>query len=348
MKKTLLSFLAAATISTTVGMSAHASEIVVKDGDTLSGLSKQHGVTVNDIKQWNGLSSDLILVDQKLSISPEQFYSVVEGDSLWSIAQEFGVTVSQLQAWNKMSGDMIFPRQQLVIKEAHKAASIAVKQPANNQINQAQEQQRQAQAQEQQRQAQAQEQQRQAQLQEQQRQAQAQEQQRQAQAQEQQRQAQAQEQQRQAQLQEQQRQAQLQEQQRQAQLQEQQRQAQLQEQQRQAQAQEQQRQAQAQQQQPTSGTSMTVTATAYTADCAGCSGITATGVNLKSNPNAKVIAVDPSVIPLGSKVYVEGYGYATAADTGGAIKGNKIDVLVPSQGAATQWGVKQVNIKIVD
>jgi len=39
---------------------------------------------------------------------------------------------------------------------------------------------------------------------------------------------------------------------------------------------------------------------------------------------AKVIEVDPSFIPLGSKVYVEGYGEAIAGDTGGAIKGNKI------------------------
>lgn len=96
------------------------------------------------------------------------------------------------------------------------------------------------------------------------------------------------------------------------------------------------------------GKTISVTATAYTADCAGCSGITATGVNLKNDPNAKVIAVDPSVIPLGSKVYVEGYGYATAADTGGAIKGNKIDIHVPSTQEALNWGNRTVNVTIVD
>ncbi len=53
------------------------------------------------------------------------------------------------------------------------------------------------------------------------------------------------------------------------------------------------------------GKVMTVSSTAYTASCSGCSGHTATGVNLKNNPNAKVIAVDPNVIPLGSKVHVE-------------------------------------------
>ncbi|MGG3605283.1 LysM peptidoglycan-binding domain-containing protein [Priestia megaterium] len=106
--------------------------------------------------------------------------------------------------------------------------------------------------------------------------------------------------------------------------------------------------AQQQSQQQASGKSMTVEATAYTANCAGCSGTTATGVNLKSNPNQRVIAVDPSVIPLGSKVYVEGYGQAVAADTGGAIKGNRIDVFVSSDSAAQDWGRRSVKITVID
>jgi uncharacterized protein YabE (DUF348 family) len=91
-----------------------------------------------------------------------------------------------------------------------------------------------------------------------------------------------------------------------------------------------------------------VSTTAYTANCNGCSGTTATGINLHANPNAKVIAVDPSVIPLGTKVYVEGYGYAVAADTGGAIKGYKIDVFFPSKADAYRWGRKQVKIKVLN
>lgn len=98
---------------------------------------------------------------------------------------------------------------------------------------------------------------------------------------------------------------------------------------------------------PEGAREISVRATAYTASCEGCSGVTATGVDLKANPNAKVISVDPNVIPLGSKVYVEGYGYATAADTGGAIKGNKIDVFVPNKSDAINWGVKQVTVKIL-
>ncbi|MDQ1000616.1 3D (Asp-Asp-Asp) domain-containing protein/LysM repeat protein [Neobacillus niacini] len=93
---------------------------------------------------------------------------------------------------------------------------------------------------------------------------------------------------------------------------------------------------------------ITVEATAYTATCEGCSGITATGINLLENPNQKVISVDPSVIPLGSKVYVEGYGEAIAGDTGGAIKGNKIDVFIPSKQEAINFGRKQLKVTILN
>jgi uncharacterized protein YabE (DUF348 family) len=91
-----------------------------------------------------------------------------------------------------------------------------------------------------------------------------------------------------------------------------------------------------------------VTATAYTAYCNGCSGHTATGLNLRANPNMKVIAVDPGIIPLGSKVYVEGYGYAVAADTGGAIKGYIVDLLMPSNADAYRWGRKKVKITVLN
>jgi 3D (Asp-Asp-Asp) domain-containing protein len=92
---------------------------------------------------------------------------------------------------------------------------------------------------------------------------------------------------------------------------------------------------------------ITVKSTAYTAYCSGCSGVTATGINLKKNPNAKVIAVDPKVIPLGTKVYVEGYGEAVAGDTGGAIKGNKIDVHMSTKQKAKNWGVRTVKVQIL-
>ncbi|MCP1143238.1 G5 and 3D domain-containing protein [Lysinibacillus endophyticus] len=96
-----------------------------------------------------------------------------------------------------------------------------------------------------------------------------------------------------------------------------------------------------------SGKEFYVTATAYTPYCEGCSGTSAAGINLRSNSNLKVIAVDPNVIPLGTKVWVEGYGNAIAGDTGGAIKGKKIDILVQSKSEANKWGRKKVRIKIL-
>lgn len=99
---------------------------------------------------------------------------------------------------------------------------------------------------------------------------------------------------------------------------------------------------------PSGGKTIFMKSTAYTADCSGCSGVTATGINLKKNPNTKVIAVDPNVIPLGTKVHVDGYGYAIAGDTGGAIRGNKIDVFFSSQSKAYAWGSKTVKVKILN
>ncbi|AMQ66602.1 L-alanyl-D-glutamate peptidase [Bacillus phage Shbh1] len=97
-----------------------------------------------------------------------------------------------------------------------------------------------------------------------------------------------------------------------------------------------------------SGRTLEVTATAYTAYCQGCSGITYTGIDLRSNPNQKVIAVDPNVIPLGSRVYVEGYGEAVAGDIGGAIKGHKIDVFIPNHSDAIAFGRKTLKVTVLD
>jgi N-acetylmuramoyl-L-alanine amidase len=93
---------------------------------------------------------------------------------------------------------------------------------------------------------------------------------------------------------------------------------------------------------------LTVEATAYTANCEGCSGTTKTGIDLHANPDKKVIAVDPDVIPLGSTVHVEGYGEAIAGDIGGGINGNEIDVFIPSESHAKEWGRKEVKVKILD
>jgi 3D (Asp-Asp-Asp) domain-containing protein/LysM repeat protein len=255
MKKSLLSLVAAAAISGAAGTQAQAEEIVVHKGDTLWGISKEYGVTVDSLKKWNNLTSDVIHPNDLLEVSPIKHAQVRKGDTLWSIAKAYGVTVNDLKDWNKLSSDLIHPGMSLAVytnmpvemkvEKTVKPAATPAATPAAAPATQVTAQPAAA--------------------------------------------------------------------------------------------------------KPAAATNqITVEATAYTANCTGCSGITKTGVNLKANPNAKVIAVDPTVIPLGSKVYVEGYGYATAEDIGGAIKGNRIDVFIPTQSGALQWGRKQVKVTILD
>lgn len=96
-----------------------------------------------------------------------------------------------------------------------------------------------------------------------------------------------------------------------------------------------------------SGTVYYMESTAYSSDGndpLGGGTVTAMGTSLLSDPMQ--VAVDPSVIPLGSKVWVEGYGYATANDTGGAIKGNILDVHFSSTSQANAWG-RKYNVKVI-
>lgn len=100
-----------------------------------------------------------------------------------------------------------------------------------------------------------------------------------------------------------------------------------------------------------------VKATAYTASLKDTGkapghpwfGITATGIKVKKG----IIAVDPKVIPLYTRVYVEidgmeDYGYAVAADVGGAIKGNKIDLYYDSQEFVDRFGIKNARVYILE
>ncbi len=87
-----------------------------------------------------------------------------------------------------------------------------------------------------------------------------------------------------------------------------------------------------------------VNASAYSSADPGCSEYTYSGTKLKKG----IVAVDPKVIPLGTKLYIPGYGYAVAEDIGGAIKGNKIDLAFGSQKEAIQFGRRDIVIQILD
>ncbi|MBZ9535092.1 LysM peptidoglycan-binding domain-containing protein [Cytobacillus oceanisediminis] len=244
--KKIFSILTCASILTTAAPFVGAEEIKVEKGDTLWSISQEKNVSINDIKKWNDLDSDIIKVNDTLTIQEEKKHKVKAGDNLWKISQKYNTTVDQLKEWNKLKSDTIHKDDVLIVSKNNGSTSSktnittvnkAVK--AENTIN-------------------------------------------------------------------------------------------------------------ANTNTTAKSKEITVEATAYTADCKGCSGVTATGINLKDNPNKKVISVDPSVIPLGSTVYVEGYGTAIAGDTGGAIKGKKIDVHVATKSEALNWGRKQVSVKILD
>lgn len=273
----LKTFIAVAVLSGTVGSNVQAAELTVQKGDTLWDLSQVHHTSVDNIKKWNHLSTDLIHPGDVLTVAIEKQYTVKQGDTLSDVAVAYQVSINQIKEWNKLTTDLIHPGLNLVIydelpknvknadvkSEPDKDESLTngeavpvepvpqtnvkaeetetPQQEAANTTNEVTEK-----------------------------------------------------------------------------------------------------------SDYDSTTKITVKATAYTASCEGCSGTTATGVDLNANPDAKVIAVDPNVIPLGSKVFVEGYGEATAADTGGAIKGNRIDVFIPSEQDALNWGNKQVNVTIIN
>lgn len=90
--------------------------------------------------------------------------------------------------------------------------------------------------------------------------------------------------------------------------------------------------------------SLTMSASAYSAYDDGNSNHTYGGNMVRKG----LVAVDPKVIPLGTKLFIPGYGYAIADDIGGAIKGNKIDLAFDSHGEAIQFGRQKVIVYILD
>ncbi len=88
---------------------------------------------------------------------------------------------------------------------------------------------------------------------------------------------------------------------------------------------------------------LTMSASAYSAEDPGNTAYTARGNLLRRG----YVSVDPDVIPLGTKLYIEGYGYAVADDTGGAIVGNRIDLAMDSHGEAINFGRRTVKVYVL-
>lgn len=250
MRKKALSLALALTFSLSVFTSSSSAEEInkVQIGNALWGISQVFNLSIEELQQISEIDSTWKYPEQTLSIvkgdeRPKDQHLIEKGDTLFNIAHTNNVTIEELKEWNNLSSDLIFAGELLAIKAS---AAKPKPKPTVNKVKKPATTTKEVSA-------------------------------------------------------------------------------------------------------ATNGTGKTLSmrATAYTAYCEGCSGITANGTDIRSNPNLKVIAVDPRVIPLGTKVWVEGYGEAIAADTGGAIKGNKIDVFIPSEGQARKWGVKQVTVKIL-
>lgn len=89
---------------------------------------------------------------------------------------------------------------------------------------------------------------------------------------------------------------------------------------------------------------MSMVASAYSAHDPGNGSTTATGSPLRKG----LVAVDPNVIPLGTRLYIPGYGNAIADDVGGSIKGNRIDLAFDTHGEALQFGRQEIVVYIIE
>jgi D-gamma-glutamyl-meso-diaminopimelic acid endopeptidase CwlS len=111
---------------------------IVRSGDILAEIADMYDVSISDLKDWNGLNSDKILVGQKLKIysnkkvstkkSSKQTYTVKQGDNLTQIADNYNVGVDELKDWNGLDDDVIYTGQVLKIYSDKKTTKTSKKQ----------------------------------------------------------------------------------------------------------------------------------------------------------------------------------------------------------------------------
>ena len=95
---------------------------VVQNGDSLYSISRMYGISVDDIKNANNLTSNILTIGQVLTIPTDEvssntsnLYVVQKGDSLWSIANRFGVSINQIRMMNNLNSDILNIGQTLII-----------------------------------------------------------------------------------------------------------------------------------------------------------------------------------------------------------------------------------------
>lgn len=130
--------------STSSNTSNSTTEYTIKSGDTLSKIAKQFGITVQQIKTWNNLKSDLIFAGQKLKVASTSasntnnetatetpsssntsttVYTIKSGDTLGKIAKQFGITIQQIKTWNNLNSDLIYVGQKLKVTASESQAT---------------------------------------------------------------------------------------------------------------------------------------------------------------------------------------------------------------------------------
>ncbi|MFB9860420.1 LysM peptidoglycan-binding domain-containing protein [Salinicoccus siamensis] len=126
MKKTLLSVATVTALTGVASSNISAADYTVESGDTLWGLATEHGTTVSALKEVNGLSSDLIIEGEQLSLDEKEevkkdetagdgTYVIQPGDTLFKIGQKFNVDYQQIMEWNNLSSDLIFAGKTLIV-----------------------------------------------------------------------------------------------------------------------------------------------------------------------------------------------------------------------------------------
>jgi len=159
MKKKVTVLATTAILSTTFAANASASTYVVKKGDTLGQIAQKYNTTVNELKSLNNLSSDLILINQKLSIADSskstssnsntttsnqsstktstaaKTYKIVSGDSLIKIANKHSISLGELQQWNNLSSSLIYPGDILYVSKPGTSTNTPASNSSNNSGN---------------------------------------------------------------------------------------------------------------------------------------------------------------------------------------------------------------------
>jgi len=97
-------------------------EYIVKKGDSLWSISNKYGITVNDLKQYNNLNTNLISVGQILKIPKisNDYYIVKKGDSLYSISKKFNTSVNDIKSLNNLTSNILSINQKLLIPNTNK------------------------------------------------------------------------------------------------------------------------------------------------------------------------------------------------------------------------------------